>query len=694
MSLNQTVYLFAFLLCCCPAFSQQTYFQQEVNFKINVSLNDTKHELSAFESVQYINNSGTSLDFIYFHLWPNAYKNNETALAKQLLESGETIMHFARAEDLGYIDSLDFRINNVPVKWEYDAGHIDICKLYLQTPIKSGDSVTITTPFHVKLPSAKISRLGHIDQAYAITQWYPKPAVFDNKGWHQMPYLNQGEFFSEYGSFDVSITLPKNYLLAATGDRIDAQEEEAWLMEKVKETEDMISKKAFSYDNSFPPSSAEYKTIRFRQYRVHDFAWFADKRFHVLKSEVLVPHNGNKVNTWAFFTNSEPHLWQRSIEYINDATLFYSYMLGDYPYNHVTAVDGTISAGSGMEYPNITIVGESNNDFSLETTLMHEVGHNWFYGVLGNNERDYPAMDEGLNSFYEMRYIRTKYPNKTLTSILGRDSTFKFFGLNRFKHKAVYEFAYYMAARKNTDQPISLPAQDFTRYNYGAIVYSKTALVFDYLMNYEGKDKFDEAMRFYFENWKFKHPYPNDLLSTLEYHLATDLTWFAGDLIMDTKKIDYEIMKHAQLDDHSHLILVKNRKKVWGPVSVTGLKNGRVVGEVWYNGFKGKKVFEFPPSEVDEFRIDYHEFIPEINRKNNNLRTKGLFKKTEPFELNLVGKLDNPHKTQLNFLPVGGYNMYNKLMLGLAFYNYTLLQKKVEFTAAPMYAFGNKSTLR
>ena len=108
-------------------------------------------------------------------------------------------------------------------------------------------------------------------------------------------------------------------------------------------------------------------------------------------------------------------------------------------------------------------------------------------------------MDEGINSFYEMRYIRSKYPNEKLTSILGRDSTFKFFGLNKFKHKAEYEFAYLFGARKNLDQPIYLPAQDFTEYNYGAIVYSKTALAFDYLMNYLGKEKFDEAMQFYFE---------------------------------------------------------------------------------------------------------------------------------------------------------------------------------------------------
>lgn len=684
-------HILSFLCTYSVAFAQQNYFQQEVNYKIDVALNDVTHELSAFEKIEYINNSKASLDFIYFHLWANAYKNQETALAKQLLEEGDTKMYFAKPEELGYIDSLNFLVNGQSIKWEFDKEHIDICKLYLNKPINPGDTITITTPFHVKLPSAKLSRLGHINQAYAITQWYPKPAVYDREGWHPMPYLNQGEFYSEFGAYDVSITLPKNYVLAATGDRIDEQEEENWLLAKAEETQKMITEKKYSHDNSFPPSSNEIKTIRFKQYRVHDFAWFADKRFHVLKGAITLPASNKEVDTWAFFTNNEPELWSKSIEYINDATLFYSSMTGDYPYNHVTAVDGTISAGGGMEYPNITIIGESGNALTLENTIMHEVGHNWFYGILGSNERDYPFMDEGLNSFYEMRYIRAKYPNLTLTSLVGKDSTFKFLGLNKFKHKAQYELSYFIAARKNLDQPIATNSQDFTGYNYGGIVYSKSALAFDYLMNYLGKDKFDQAMHFYFDEWKFEHPTPEDLIKTLQYHLNADLHWFVEGLLVTDRKLDYKMVSHKQLEDHSHAILVKNNNKLLGPVSISGLKDGVLIGTIWYNGFKGKKVFEFPPADIDEFKIDYEEFMPDLYRKNNNIRTHGIFRKRDALQVSFLGKLDNPNKTQLNYLPILGYNEYNKFMLGCAFYNYTLLQKKTEFTIAPMYAFGSNT---
>ena len=144
--------------------SSQTYFQQEVNYKINVSLDD-------------VNNSPETLHFIYMHLWPNAYKNNATPLAKQMLDLGDTKFYYSSPEEKGYIDQLDFKVNDKAVKWELLKDSIDICKIYLNDPLPQGKQLTITTPFYVKIPSGKISRLGHLGQSYQITQWYPKPAI-------------------------------------------------------------------------------------------------------------------------------------------------------------------------------------------------------------------------------------------------------------------------------------------------------------------------------------------------------------------------------------------------------------------------------------------------------------------------------------------------------------------------------------
>jgi hypothetical protein len=670
--------------------SQQTYFQQEVNYKINVSLNDVEHSLRATEEIQYINNSDKGLEFIYFHLWPNAYKNNSTALAKQLVEHGKTSLFYSTPDERGYIDSLDFKVNGRSVKVEFDKENPDICKLILNEPLRSLDTLKITTPFYVKIPDAKFSRLGHTGQAYFITQWYPKPAVYDNYGWHPMPYLDQGEFYSEFGSFDVNITLPKNYLLSATGDRIDAEAEEDFLNERVGKTLERLDRGDFrEKEMSFPPSSTEMKTVRFKQYRVHDFAWFADKRFNVIHDQIQLPNTKRTVDTWVFFTNKNFNLWKDAITYVNESTIFYSYLNGDYPYNHVTAIDGTIMAGGGMEYPNITVIGDMDNAVDLDIVIAHEVGHNWFYGILGSNERDYPGLDEGINSFYEMRYTRAKYPSRKLIEYTGRDSTFKLLGANKIPFWKEKEVGYMIAARAREDQPINLPSQDFTQHNYGFIVYAKTAIIMDYLMHYMGEETFDKAMQFYFDQFKFKHPYPQDLMKTLSYFSGMDLSWFSNHLITTTDKIDYKIKHVKRNEDGSYTLKLKNKTGISVPVNVYAFKNNKPHGVVWFNGFTGTRTVGFPAADVDYFKIDGLDRMPDINRKNNFIHTTGLFKKRKPLELGFITKFENPAKRQLGYVPLIGANYYNGPMAGIALHNLGLYEKKFEFTLAPMFGFKN-----
>lgn len=206
----------------------QGYFQQKVNYDIRVTLNDKLHELNGYESVEYINNSPDTLNFLYFHLWPNAYSSNKTALGKELLNKNGKSKLFNDPEIRGFIDSLDFIAGSLHLKWESDENFPDICKLIPAHPIKPGDTIIISTPFHIKIPLGGISRFGHTGESYQVSQWYPKPAVYDRRGWHPIPYLDQGEFYSEYGSFKVKITLPANYVVAATG-KLQNDDEEKWL---------------------------------------------------------------------------------------------------------------------------------------------------------------------------------------------------------------------------------------------------------------------------------------------------------------------------------------------------------------------------------------------------------------------------------------------------------------------------------
>ena len=354
--MKNSSFLFIFVLSLFVFSSQvlsQDYWQQEVNYEISVRLDDERHMLHAFETFEYINHSPDTLDELYIHLWPNAYKNEKSALAQQMLEDGDEGLLNVSSEDCGFIDSLAFQINGTKVNYKIFNGHQDIVVLALVKPLLPGESIQVATPFRVKVPSGSISRLGHIGQSYQITQWYPKPAVYDKNGWNPMPYLNQGEFYSEFGSFDVSITIPENYVLGSTGDLQNASEIKFMNDLAQKTGADLNSLVAKSnkgrVNTPFPPSSDKYKTIRYTQDRVHDFAWFADKRYAVLKGTVELPGTRKLVDTWALFVPQNAKYWQHAIEYLNDGTYYYSLWNGNYPYSHVTAVDGTISAGGGME---------------------------------------------------------------------------------------------------------------------------------------------------------------------------------------------------------------------------------------------------------------------------------------------------------------------------------------------------------
>ncbi|MFN8291958.1 MAG: M1 family metallopeptidase [Chitinophagaceae bacterium] len=474
------------------------YWQQQVNYTIDVSLNDKEHTLDGFEKIIYSNNSPDTLNFIWFHLWPNAYKNDKTAFTDQMLENGSTKFYFSNKEDKGYINRLDFKVNNVTVATEDHPQHIDIIKVILPSPLPPGRSVTITTPFHVKLPY-NFSRGGHDGQSYQATQWYPKPAVYDKYGWHPIPYLDQGEFYSEFGEFNVNITVPKNYVVAATGE-LQQADEKAWLLSRVDYNWEPVKQKeknaAGQYRNIFqlfPESSADTKTLTYHQDHVHDFAWFADKRF-IVNQDTCRLASGRVITLLTYYTPQHKATWNNSVFYAKRAIRHYSTLVGEYPYNVAQVVQGPQSFGGGMEYPTITVISPVDDKKALDNVIAHELGHNWFYGILASNEREHTWMDEGLNSYYEAEYRKDNYGESAKLEQLA------------FESQAV----------EKTDQPVETPAEQFSAVNYGLVAYYKTAEWMRYLRSRLGTDTFNRAMQEYYKRWQFRHPQPEDFKRTIE----------------------------------------------------------------------------------------------------------------------------------------------------------------------------------
>lgn len=502
---------FLLLFISSATLAQQTYWQQQVNFKIDVTLNDVEHSLNGFEKIEYINHSPDTLTFIWFHVWPNAYRTDKTAFSDQLLENGRTDFYFSDKKDRGYINRLDFRVNSLSAKTEDHPQHIDIIKVILPQPLPPGAAVEITTAFHVQLPK-NFSRGGHVGQSYQITQWYPKPAVYDAKGWHPMPYLDQGEFFSEFGNYEVKITVPKNYVVFSSGD-LQNSEEKKWMKERVltytpkpaaKKKTQNINNKTKVRQTAVSKSNEETKTLLFTQTNVHDFAWFADKDY-IVSYDTLQLSKDHIVDVYSAYSAEAKPVWKNSTQMIKDAVRFRSNAIGEYPYNTIAAVEAKMGFDGGMEYPCITSISPMTTEKNLESVLQHEVGHNWFQGMLANNEQKYPWFDEGINSYYDNRFEKEESRYKTtektpaLINVKFDDNLF----LQSFE-------------RWRKDQPLSTPADSLSEANYNLIAYTKGAAFMQLLEQQIGRSAFDQAMKNYFEQWKWKHPYPADLKTSLE----------------------------------------------------------------------------------------------------------------------------------------------------------------------------------
>jgi hypothetical protein len=681
--MQRSLFLLLCLLLCLwySTFAQtQQFWQQEVNYNIQVTLDDQRHMLLATEEIEYINHSPHELTFIYFHLWPNAYRNTRTAFARQLLINNSLNFQYAKEEQRGFIDGLSFTVDGEPARLEPDPEHIDVARLLLNRPLPSGGRVRIITPFEVKIPHA-FSRLGHLDQSYQITQWYPKPAVFDHKGWHAMPYLDKGEFYSEFGRFEVSITLPANYTVGATGV-LQNPEEQARLDSLAAIT---ALKTTFPPEDPFPASAPNTKTLRYVQDNIHDFAWFADKRFNVLKSMVALPGSGRMVTTWLMFLNRQAARWQQSVKEINEAIYYYSLWVGEYPYEQATAVDAPLGAGAGMEYPMVTVTSPE--------ALVHEIGHNWFYGILASHERIHPWMDEGMNTYLENRIARLQDPFAgDLSSLLHQPGLTRLFGLEKLNANALNLLPYQMSASRGLDQPVELPAPDFRDVNYGLIVYAKVAHLFQYLAAYLGQERFDTCMRAYYDRWQFRHPYPEDLQAVFEEVSGEPLDWFFGDLMHTINRVNVAPVTVSQVAEGT-AVTVRNRSKARVPVEVGAFsRDGQLLESLWTQPLPagGTQTLTFASRDIHHFLTDPESLLPEIHRNNNLIRTSGLFPRARPLRPQLFAGIEQPTVKQLYFFPVLGWNTWDRFMPGLVLSNSSLVEKRLSLLAMPMYSFRQR----
>lgn len=668
------------LLCMSLQIQARSYFQQQIVTKIDVRLDDQKHFLHGFEEINYRNQSPDTLHFIYLHLWPNAYSSNQTYFAKQQLKNQNRKFHFSKKSERGYIDSLELRVDGDLVPLQSEKGYPDIAKVRLSRPLLPGGTIRISTPFRVKIPNV-FSRMGHVNEAYYISQWFPKPAVYDTDGWHPLPYSDQGEFYSEVGRYDVSITVPKNYVVLATGNCLDSAENR-WMDSLARNPRRFIVPVDVDYQiwkdslDEFPESSAEWKTLHFQEDRIHDFAWFADKRYMLKKDTVTVPALGadsaHLVEIYCAFLPSDETYWEKSADYVRRTISYLSSEVGPYPYNTVKVVEGQVKAGGGMEYPTVTLIDRIASINSVMQTIVHEVAHNWFYGILANNERDYPWMDEGITTFYERKISRE------IRTPVDLEDTYT----NRLE-----DLLYFNAAATRNDAALNNNSSAFTRSNYGVDVYYKAARMLQWLEGWMGSEDFRAGMQDYYQTWKFRHPRPEDFQRSMTARSSKSIDWFFDGALKTARGVDFA-MKRPKNSNSGNELRVKNASDFAAPVIIEGYRDGVRIDSLWLPPVSRDTQISVSDLQSTVWRPG--KAVPDFYGQNDVYR-QTAFLNGRKVSLKFGMPLRRSESVNISVLPAIGFNVYDRVVAGAILHNLSVPQQRFRFATMPLYAFGSKA---
>jgi hypothetical protein len=414
------------------------YWQQDVQYTINANIDEKTNIISATEELIYTNNSPDELNFVYFHLYQNAFTKG-SYLVQLHNANKQPIRRMGKYQSQGLGTLVEnLKVNNQKCKVELDN---TIMKVYLPQTLKPGESITITMDFATFFDNGDFRRRMALNNSWGYkhfngVHWYPRIAVYDmKKGWDTDQHLNK-ELYGDYGLFDVKLTFANNYIVEATGA---IQNEEEVLPKDLREKLDIKNfvNKPWNEKPSviIPYDSTKRKTWHFIATNVHDFAFTADPTYRI--GETI----WNGVRCIAIVREPHASKWQTAPSYIAKIIETFSRDFGMYDYPKMVAAD----ADDGMEYPMLTLDGGAEPDF--HGLLMHEIGHNWFYGMVGNNETYRAALDEGFTQFltsWGLQKIdgdtlvqspdKNKYKRKHREPILTRDRNIYYRYINDALH--------------------------------------------------------------------------------------------------------------------------------------------------------------------------------------------------------------------------------------------------------------------
>jgi hypothetical protein len=521
------------------------YWQQDVHYDINASLNDSLDIISGGEKLTYWNNSPHTLDFVYFHLYSNA--NAKGSYLEDLYKNNKVKLKFGKYREQGLGTTVEkISSGNQLLKTESDN---TILKVFLNQPLKPGEKIVFDIEFKTYFEKEAIrNRMKLFNSGkfkhYDIVHWYPRISCFDRKfGWDTEQHMDH-EFYGDFGSYRVSMTLPNNYIIDGTGELVNEEEVLPDTLRKKLDISNFAKKKWESAPDELIPRNGT-KTWIFSAINVHDAAFTADPTYRI--GEV----NWNGVRCVALAQESHAAGWQRAAQYVSKIIQTNSKLIGMYAYPKMIAAD----AADGMEYPMITLDG--GYDPSFRSLFIHEISHNWFFGMLGTNETYRAFMDEGFTQFYTAytwEHIEGKYD---LHYKSGNKYVDEFSEKDLVREGDAY-LGYYNSVNKGEEVTLNTHSDGFNggiRHGGGyGQVYSKTATMLYNLQYVLGDSLFDAAIQNYFNEWKMCHPYPEDMRASIINFTKTDLNWFFDQWLETSKTIDYKVKKVKKKKDNKYEI--------------------------------------------------------------------------------------------------------------------------------------------
>jgi hypothetical protein len=577
------------------------YWQQRADYVISATLDTAGSVIRGTERIRYANHSPDTLAFVWVQIEQNIFAQNSITYRLNqppLRFAGGAVFDFTGKGFIGGITIDRFAEGGKELR---RTAYGTMMRVELPRPLPRGGVIDFDVAWHFPVPPYGGGRMGRIGtRLYEVGQWYPRMVVYDDvHGWNPLPYIGAGEFYLEYGDFDVSLTLPAGFVVAATGTvanplavwgpTVRARLARArWSAERVP-----IITKAEAEANAARRVSGS-KTWRFTARNVRDFAWAASPEFRWDASSWA----GILIQTF-YRPSATP--WEEANRMAWFTIKHFSETWGIYPWPHATTVEGLVE---GMEYPMLTFVPSLEKREDQFWVLTHEFGHEWFPMLVGSDERRYPWMDEGFNTFIDYGsaegYFRgTAYGDTVRRELLA---------------------AYRVSAVSGNEQPlIDKPVE---QRDLAWAAYQKPALMLTILRDAVlGQETFERAMGEYVRRWKFKHPQPADFFRTIENVSGADLDWFWREWVYTTARLDQAVDSVTQAGDTAFIYL-SNRAQMVLPVTLElrygdGTTEARSYPiEMWNLGSRFIARVG-TAKQVVGVVVDPKEIYPDIDRANN-----------------------------------------------------------------------------